>query len=291
MKTTILSLAVSFALLASGSADQMDDIVSYIRGEWLRSDLSVVTPDIREEVLARIREKAAGPSGRLNVNGRADCVLLLRLNDEPTMRELVSATRSGLTSDQGIPFNEELALSGQPALLPMIAEDFFRDDGIEVKMYVVDGDIGVTSRPFSLVMCRVGLEIVSRSDAFIEETRKWAQNLLQRTDANPKLAREVMRKWWRENEKAIGDRAYKLVRPGDNLEAPANTMVQPEPFEGHQLQDDLAPNIGKMEAVNAEIADKESSPLQNKQILIFALIACVALALVVRALVSKPRNS
>ncbi len=255
----------------------------------MRADFSVVTPDIREEVIGRIRKEADGPLQKLNLGGLSDYRLLVRLGDRKTMEELVSSTRDAFLGKSQFAFHEELGRSAQPALIPMIAEDFFRNDGSEVK-WKQDDDVAYASRPFSIIMCRVALEIAYRSDAFADATRKWARDTIWKTDENPTLTRELLQQWWQANEKSFGQRDYHAVLPGRELPLPTTMAASPGPPPPNESEPQPKSAPPELNDGSAKMVPTSNAVTQNKSsahLLFFAIGIAVML---IATLMWKKRN-
>ena len=228
MKAIMAAVFSLFPLIAFCDDDRVDRIVSYLRGDW-NADVSVVSPDVRDEVIARLRKIGGGPYQEINGAGYDEYRVLIRIGDEQTMKQIVESTRSRWLTGKGWAFHETLAQTAQPAVIPLIAVDFFRNDGDKV-ITVEDGDIGYRKRPFSIEMCRVAFSVLGASEAFTSETREWAKESLARADrVSPPLTRGVVQEWWRKNEGRFRVRDYQAVTAGQPLSVPPKTPGDAEP--------------------------------------------------------------
>lgn len=223
-----LALGIAIFLPVSGfcQKQQIDRVISYLRGDWTNSDLSVVTPEIRDQVIQRIRKYAGGPFDEINGAGRIDYILLIRLGDMETTRQIVDSTRSSQLTGKGWAFYDALVAAAQPAVITLIAEDFFRDDGDKITPTLI-GDEADYIRPLSIEMCRVAFGIVARSELFTPETKEWAKKNLEWADSSaPALFREIAQEWWASNKAQFLANDYRAVKPGRTLPAPS--WAQPE---------------------------------------------------------------
>jgi hypothetical protein len=222
MKVILTAVFSLLPLIAFCEDDRVDRIVSYLRGTW-NADFSVVSPDIRDEVIARLRKIAGGTKQEINGAAYDEYRVLIRIGEEQTMKQIVETTRSRWLTGKGWAFQEVLAQTAQPAVIPLIADDFFRNDGNGI-VSVEDGDIVGKKRPFSIEMCRVAFSVLGASEAFAPETREWANESLQRADyVSPPLTRRVVQQWWRENEDRFRVRDYQAVTAGQSLSVPPKT--------------------------------------------------------------------
>ncbi len=227
-------LAISLIFLPLTRDELIDNVISYLHDKGPHAEPHVVTPDIRDEVLGRLKSELP-ENLRPDLDSLRTYRILLRLGDEETTRQIVNANRFRWLTDptEAILMNSEgqlflgvLAYSAQPAVIPLIAEDFFRNDGDKITSQSVD-DLFYTKRPFSIEMCRVAFAVMSRSEAFPKSTRDWAKECSSASeyDSPPPLVREMMQKWWRENEARFRAADYQAVHAGQSLPAPERPPV------------------------------------------------------------------
>ena len=261
MKAMILAGIVLLPTIAlcQEDRDKIDRIVSYICGHRLTSDLGVVRPEIRNEVISRLRKRAERPNFNPNGAATTEYIILIRLGDEETMNQIVDTTRSRWLTGEGWAFQDLLADSVQPAVIPLIAQDFFRSDGDKIS-YGLDIDIAYTIRPFSIEMSRVAFAIVEHSEAFTPEVREWAKENHWRLDHNPPpLTRDVIQKWWRENEARFVAGEYQAVKAGQVLPAPPATPKSAETPSAPLPTQTTAPSAVERPTPSAVVAAQDAS--------------------------------
>ena len=238
MKTTRAIVLVIAALLPIAGNCQ-DERIGRIVSRLLDSeipDLSLVTPDVRDEVIHRIRGSSGDSFEQTIGKTRGYYLLLVKLGDEDATRQVVAAMRPSLPkkgpANLWLSFLEDNA---QPVIIPLIAGDFFLNDGDE-QIVAVSGDEGFDVRPVSIEMCWLALTVVRRNESFSPETKSWAKDKQnwRKTDfgALGELRKE-MQQWWRANEAHFRARDYQAVRPGETLSsAAAQTPVRSEDPRG-----------------------------------------------------------
>lgn len=191
-----------------------DEIVSKV-------DHNVITPygvdsTVRDEVIAKLKTKLT--PAQIENWGNV-CVSLVLFGDEETIAKAMNARRArvlqvGRSESFGGDFRPV-----QPALIPYIVEDFFREDGEEYKIWKND-DQWVVSLPISIGSASDVLSLLRRSPAFSSKVKAWVgsggSGFSFRTIDMRKF-RDVMRQWWRENESHFAAKNYAAVKPGASL--------------------------------------------------------------------------
>lgn len=216
--TQFISLALFLPMIAFGQDQAVDELVSTLRQDWQDGNLDTLTPNVRQSLIQRFQVEAGGA---FNPEGgtRVPHFILLRLGEPATTRQMVDWVRSDLLKgNTGWPFLDILERSSQPIIIPMIAPDFFRNDGDEMKARA-NRDVVYLVRPLSIEMARLALNVLTRREhAFPTETRRWAHESLDHTEFSPPVrTRAIMQQWWRENESYFGKGRYELVQPGENF--------------------------------------------------------------------------
>ena len=214
------------------------------------SDLNIVTPDIRDEVILYLRRYASGTdafSGNktgLSHNSSAQ-LILIRLGDEQTIAEFlkerdeVESKYGGMTATMENPEME----SAQPLLIPGLAPKFFRQDGDAVSV-LRDDDLSWLLYPVSAAASLSALGIMKESPVFNASLREWAGAMYESVtneDARRRTHRDFppapnavlvelrksMREWWKENARNFEAKDYASVKPGAWLPA-ANAAATAE---------------------------------------------------------------
>ena len=232
MKTTRAIVLVTAALLpiAGNCQDErIDRIVSRLLDSEI-PDLSLVTPDVRDEVIHRIRGSSGDSFEQTIGKTRRYYLLLVKLGDEDATKQVVAAMRPSLPKKgPGNLWLSFLEDDAQPVIIPIIAGDFFLNDGEEQTSALL-GDEGFQVRPVSMEMCMLAFHVILRSGSFSPETTAWAKynhDWRQSYFTTPREMREQMQRWWRANEAHFRARDYQAVRPGETLSsAAAQTPVR-----------------------------------------------------------------
>lgn len=203
------------------------------------SNLKIVTPDIRDEVIMYLRRGAEGAdaiTGRTNYLGpdRTSAMLLIRLGDEQQMKKAMDryrqeAENSGHTLNPEPGIAQEMTGTGQPLMIPLFAPDFFRNDGDHIRLYS-DGDMTFWESPLSISSIFSTLSVIQKSSEFSNELRGWARAIdeefarrLYKMPPHLGIFKSIMQQWWRENEKHFAAKDYAAVKPG----APVAETLKP----------------------------------------------------------------
>ena len=214
----ILALAAFLPICANCQNDPIDRVVSRVRGG---SGFSLVTPDIRDEVVRRIRASAGDSFTKAAGKSQRDHLLLVRLGDVEATKQVVEVVRASLPkwAPGSVPLLDSLRDRAQPVIIPLLAGDFSRNDG-ETQGWVNRDDLEYMVRPVSIEMCVLAFDVMRLNDAFAPETRAWAKYSREAADsAAPRQIRELMQQWWRDNEAHFLARDYHAVQPGPRLPA------------------------------------------------------------------------
>ena len=211
------------------------------------SDLNMVTPDIRDEVILYLRRYASGTDAfsgnKTGLSHNSSAIrLLIRLGDEQQIEEHlkdVDATfaKFGGYSLGAIIYDGEVA---HPLLIPRLAKHFFAEDGDNPWEHRVDDSWNLVY-PKSIGCAVSTLGMMRNLPAFSSELRSWADKTYQRVrhaayKMGPRLPdhlipypdaedidltelRKAMREWWKENAGSFAVRDYASVKPGAWLPA------------------------------------------------------------------------
>ena len=139
--------------------------------------------------------------------------LVLAFLSDPEARALIVNELAGKPSQ---PVAWELAHSGIPILLPDLAPVMFRAENWE--NLGAGGDVGYYPESFDMAALIVSL--LAHSAYFKPEVRSWARRfgdspgVYDTSRANE--MRDIMRKWWKANEKFVRSGNYAAVKAGRN---------------------------------------------------------------------------
>ena len=161
---------------------------------------SPLTPEDREVLCTTIRAMASA-NYWVGTNERSIKEWLIICGDEPTIAEGVAAYLSSPVRQDPL----SVFYSGNPRVLEMVAPELFREEKYEVR----GGD--APFGPLSYDAAGKILELLGRSPYFNGEVISWAQRNRDRYDI---VQREMMRDWWKENEKFFKAKDYKAAVPG-----------------------------------------------------------------------------
>jgi len=149
----------------------------------------------------------------------------LQLGDEPTIKRLVDKLHEWPQAWA----SQELSLlerSGQASVIEAISDVLFREQPFE---QLGTDAIGF---PASFEVATAMLKIVSDSPQFAPEVRHWA-NGVKALYGCQKENREIMRKWYRQNEAHFKSHDYRAVQPP--VEAPRDDSPVRHPLTNDSL--------------------------------------------------------
>ena len=194
-----------------------------------RADLTLINSGNREAVINLLREIATGKRETIGTEVPSQTgaqIALLRLGDPPTIESAIAAYRASHGEAGGANRAEDLVWSEQAAIIPYLAEDYFREDGDRSTIRSKGDVIGVRVTPLSAYSGFVSLKIMASSSQFSPEARGWA--LARRNQGiYPFVAfRNEMRVWWRQNEAAFKAGNYLAVKPP--VPEPPPSLPNPE---------------------------------------------------------------
>ena len=280
------------------------------------SDLNIVTPDIRDEVIMYLRRSASGADEDTGIktdfgpDGHAKR-LLIRLGDEQKIEEYLKIHEDAASRFGGIPrawidYSGEVA---HPLLIPRLAKYFFVDDGNSVWDGRID-DVGNMVYPASIGSAVCTLAIIRNSPAFNSALQKWADNAYQRVihaeykklgfrlpdhlipfpraaDIDLAELRKAMRAWWKENARYFEAKDYASVKPGAWL--PAAKV----PAAAGTTKDTTQPTAAKTETPSPGPQTGEPAPIASSAspFLYPAVIGLSALLLAALAFLLRRRQT
>jgi hypothetical protein len=276
-----LGLAVLLRITTAAEEDQrIGRILSSLQQD--HPDLSIVTADIRDEVIQRIRQSAGVSYDPTSQASGRDYLVLVRLGDKDATKQVVDAFRASLhTEAHGWPLKQFLDSHAHPVTIPFIAEDFSRDDGDTFAF--AGSDFVYTVGPVSMMMSRLAFSIILSNDVFSPETKAWAKYNRERIDSfPPKTIRELMQQWWRENEAHFRAGNYQAVRPGQRLPPYSGPRAQTIGIDRLAAASQAQPTL-PTPIRQAATAAPETPPIENaipfsKVWWVVAFIVCASLA-------------
>jgi hypothetical protein len=204
--------AIGFAMLVFCAGSAIAEISANRRTELLemrrtnpRFDVRYFTQEEKEFLLHEER-----------MDFGKDNDMLVRLGDEEMVARYVAAVNGG-DNQRG----KELVMNGSPELIPQIIPALMANE--KFGWYGSD----VKGLPKSFYIPGFILGILKGSPAFRREVIEWADALQPETDQQVIEQREIVREWWRENERFFKEHNYQAVKPGRELVKEEPRVEQP----------------------------------------------------------------
>ena len=269
---TILS---ALSILGSTRAELVKNVENYLVGDPKGSKLQVVTPEIREEVIMRLRRTAYGfdsdTGAKMEHRNKTALLVLLRLGDVPTIEDVMreyhetpgewewEKNRSGVVGLLDGTFPD----SAQPLLIPYLAREFFRED-----LHTADDEVMEREGfPGSVGSAFYAIGIMKKSPVFNAPVRKWAEKadwaLRLHTGRDIVKYREVMQQWWWDNAKHFEAKDYGAVQPGAPL---VTTYISPGPLPPEVVERTgakVSPDAAAIEASTAGVKPQSASTTEE----------------------------
>ena len=216
----IPAFALVFLLLpcvqCAARTEAEEIVVEIINQKLSTADLSVITPSNREAVMNILHDVATRKVhsiGTANMDSDGAEVILMRLNDADTITRAVTRYRDTYGSRGSFWLAEHFEWAGQASIIPLLAEDFFLEDGNKGVIKNDGGGVGLRVIPRSAFSGITAMRVTIASKQFSDETRAWAnQRLIQGYYPFDKF-RADMRVWWKQNEAAFKAGNYSAVKP------------------------------------------------------------------------------
>lgn len=226
------------ALAAIGATSVEDVVLKALEKNGRTVTLEFLSGPDRTAMVDLLRDIAFGrrhtfpidEGASISADDLAAKIILLRIGDPAMMEKAVTEYRATHGAPGGFNRAEDLEWSQQGALIPLLATDFFKEDG-ENRAMKKYGREGVFSTPLSAYSGFLSLKIIAASEQFSPETRTWAQ--VRRNIGVEPIAkfREEMRVWWKQNETAFKAGDYKAVKPP----APVVPVALPDPGDSKRV--------------------------------------------------------
>ena len=133
MKVVVFELWLSLALLSASKAEEVTSLVLRILEPSARkTDLSLVTPENHDAVVKLLRDIATLKVRKIGTTLPDESgaeIVLLRLADHETISRVVTNYQRSYGSRDSFNTAENFEWAAQGAIIPYLAEDFFREDG------------------------------------------------------------------------------------------------------------------------------------------------------------------
>ena len=225
VKAVLIGLVALWPAAALCQEKTGDQIVSDIWNKASGWDLRVLIPDVRDELIQQLRKHSGDSFDPTNSTSRCGYFLMLRLGDVHAAKEVVKHVRMEIEGRDSLLLRDFVSRYGHPVVIPLIAEDFSKNDGGELLLADIP-DIVFFNGPLSIEMVRITLYIVQDHGLFAPETRAWARRGVQLMDALPlSRTRELAQQWWDANEVHFQKGDYRAVRPGQEFRPAPPTQV------------------------------------------------------------------
>lgn len=168
--------------------------------DWKTVPVAVLRDPANADAVQQLRTEARAPH-------RSDArVPLLRSGDPEIIAQCVTEFRTKKSGRRNAA--EQLKLSGNPAIIALVADELFRAESTEAEWITPE----LRERPVSVHACDIIRGIVSSSAAFNQPAKLWGASLSTKS-SDREAVRAEMRQWWRENEDRIKTGHYSQVRP------------------------------------------------------------------------------
>lgn len=235
MKRALLALCGFVLIAAIPPKTRTEQVAEYLRADPSNSDLRVVKPDIRESVIALLKNyhKVNAPNSPEEWNRPPDSTsrtILLRLHDQETVETFIRGIKdwaAGRERGEAAPI-AELPDTRDASFIPHFSEDFLREDGSEIIEHT-DQDVGWYEQPRSTDIAINVLKLIASSHEFNTATRKWAETYGDTwaiKQVGVAAFRQVLREWWEDNKRVFQTKDYQAVTPGRSLPLPAQIAVE-----------------------------------------------------------------
>jgi hypothetical protein len=132
--------------------------------------------------------------GTASFSGLEARVVLLRLGDEPTMRSTIQLYREKYRSRGVQVLIQQIEWADQPALIPYLAEDFSREDGVKDE-FISEGYTGMLSSPRSILSGILTGRIIARSSVFSAQLKAWANEMYTLSNRDSTLYKQRLQDW------------------------------------------------------------------------------------------------
>ncbi len=220
----LLLICISATVASVEPRPRVKEIAQYLHGNASTADVSIVTPEIRAEVIDLLKSywKIVAPTSpevwkaHLSLSSQ---VALLRLHEEQTVNEYVTATKDWARGSNGPAYLEAIVHTRDPSFLVHFAADFLREDGDQISYHTED-EFGYFKNPRSVEIGIGMLKLMGASIELNSDTRAWARahgDIWTVKRVGVVSFRGMLRTWWEENEDHFQRAEYERIAPGQWL--------------------------------------------------------------------------
>jgi hypothetical protein len=206
----VLVIACSIGVASAGQPDEpnassenarhLREKAEALMRDWKTVPVNVLRDPANAEAIQQLRTEAKAAH-------RDDArVPLLRMGDPETTTKCITEFRTEKSARRNAA--RQLGLSGNPAIIPLVAEDLFRDEKTETEWMTPE----LRDRPVSVHAADIIRAIIGASSEFNSATKAWALSLPRATNQRDAV-RSEMRRWWPENRDALRAGRYQQVTP------------------------------------------------------------------------------
>lgn len=169
-----------------------------------------------EPLRAALRDRIS--SGRMRLDTEAH-ELLIEMGDKQTLEE-TRQVYEGNSPSASFAMQRQLQNSAQPAVIPVVAVDLFRDE--PAKMVSLNSEF--FDYPLSVRSAEIIRNVLTNSPEFPEDVRRWAAKFnLRETDQ----MRNAIREWWQVNRNQVEKRNYGAITPVNLTNQPPKNASSP----------------------------------------------------------------
>lgn len=198
-------LAPGLSVHAEDSTQETIDKILAPQGA--KFDLSLITPQNRDQIIDRLRDLADTENYGLSCT-----ILLLQLGDQRTVDKIIERYHNLNSRDalEEVPFIIQRAK--QPLLIPPLAADLYLpEDQLRPPPPTAGQDVIFSlSRPAS--SADLILETIITSPVFSVELKSWAKQSQRSRFGDSKVFINTVKQWWEQNEDRLKKGDYKNVR-------------------------------------------------------------------------------
>ena len=229
----LLATVVAQIAICNARTEVEELVVQMLAEAPQKTDLGVITPANRDAVIKILRDAATFKVVKLGTSLLDETgaeIVLVRLNDTETITRLIGQYKDTYGSRGSFWLAGHLELAGQASVIPLLAEDFFMEDGEKSTINRDGKGGGIRVIPRSAFSGITSMRVTIASKQFSDETRAWAsQRLIQGYYPYDKF-RADMCLWWAQNKDAFAKADYKAVKPlGPETITPITATPAPPP--------------------------------------------------------------
>lgn len=282
MRFLLLLATVVAQIAVCNARTEVEELVVQMLAEApQKTDLGVITPANRDAVIKILRDAATFKVVKLGTSLLDETgaeIVLVRLNDTETITRLIGQYKDTYGSRGSFWLAGHLELAGQASVLPLLAEDFFMEDGDKSTINRDGKGGGIRVIPRSAFSGITVLRIAAECKQLSEETRAWANQRLMQSCYPYDKFRAEMRMWWKQNKEAFEKADYKAVKPlRPETTMPVTTTTPPPPTPIPKPAPELKPEPPPTPLPKQPAVDKAAPFLpvrQSKPVWIWIAASC-----------------